>query len=943
MHRLLLTSGNWPLIIRGVSPCLYVSPRPSHRPRLDATLAVVPRPHRVHIHADWLVQTVAKASAAQSFAHAAIHPANPDSAGPHHGAAIESQPARGRSRKGRPKRYSLLYPPTNLLVQRLRKPIDHITTDTWTMSRMIAGSKSSRLAVLAHQFVLRQDESIMETDLTELLATPLQWRKRLNKFAMKGIHEDDVRHWIWILAADDTDTKVDRLIAHDRFIPIFVLMAILRSDEHMLNGSSIVKIYDYIAKTYIGLNLDARKAWKEEVASGIWGRTLDSMGNMTPVHFMAVTGRLVYHCLTTFPSSLPMIAHLMVSYIRLIPDKMPISAGRRTGYAIRSMLFNHALRAFRRMPRLFPLANLPHNWKAQKILLGYSAGLSRPLVIDRWSYRAIRVVLMGLKKSEAEKLAASRYAKTWPPYIKQLDGTDEARDRAQYLSRSVKAGILAQSEGYSHDVVDHAIDTLGGFLPGRSVTIQTRSRPLGLWRFRQRNLQILAYWAAKVKATRNAYEAWQVFHEPPMAGVTPDFQVYAEMFSKLYVAEIDGSSTLLPGDAKETYPPHLANLTELERERVRPCSAEKLYERMLQSGQRPVHHCLTVLIRNAPSVHRAAQYLIDSPLHKDAVHNMTKCLTPAYQQLLRIPLPIFDSYIALLCSRQARRRWVPNPNHTPQPEILGSYNHLKRAIQLVCARLGPRRKPAVSPWHTVMRALANARLVMRPYVSWAEDDVAALKTMVDLFNAYKTSQGLHPVPFDCLCRCILKILRDDRATSLERGEATRQSFKRQNLAAEAQYHTGVAFGMAKSAFAELIAPVQAPLNSTLTSNDALPRLHHELSASHIHTYLQVLAKFGDVDEGVRVMEWLLATTDRSGVLDKARDPGHKQWVMMRNAIICFQSIVETSNVKPEAALNIKKAFQELEARGGTWSWPKSEDVEDYIRWRDDKYEEGNPS
>lgn len=754
---------------------------------------------------------------------------------------------------------------------------------------------------------------------------------------MKGIEEDDVHHWVWILQADDADTKVDRLIASDRFVPIFVLMAILRSDERMLKGSSVVKIYDYIAKTYVDTSTKSRRAWKEQSASRFCGRTLDNMGNMTPAHFMLVIRRLVHHCLTTFPSSLPMMARLVVSYIGSIPDKTPKATGRPTGYRQRCMLFNFALCTFRRTPARFPLANLPHNWKAQRILLSYSAGLKRPLVISRWSYRAIRMVLMGLKKAEAEKMAASRYAKTWPPYVRQLDGTDEARDKAQYFSRSVRAGILKQTEGYSHDLVDHAIDTLGGSLPGKAVTIQTRSAPQGLWKHQHRSLQILAYWAAKVKATRNAYEAWQVFNEPPMAGVRPDFQVYAEMFSKLYAAEIDATSTVLPGDAKETYPPHLANLTELERERVKPCSAQELYERMVRSGQRPVHQCLTVLIRNAPSLDRATQYLNDSPLHKDAVENLTKSLSPLYQHLVRIPIPIFDSYIALLCTLQGRRRWVPSWDHTPRHEIIKCYDHLKRAIQLVCARLGPRRKPAMSPWHTVMRALANTRLVMRPHASWAEDDLDALKTMITLFDAHNASQGLHPVPFDCLCRCILKVMRHNWTTKPEDLTATWIARKHSRLAAEARFESARAFGMVKSAFGELITPIEPPIDSRLNNNDSHSLLQqHELSASHIRTYLEVLAKFGDVEEGVRVMQWLLATVDQSSVLEKARDPEHKQWSMMRDAIVSFRAFVDASDVQPEALAHIKKSFQELEANGGTWGWPTSEDVEEYTRWRDEK-------
>ncbi|KAJ4387741.1 hypothetical protein N0V93_008341 [Gnomoniopsis smithogilvyi] len=887
MHRPFLKFASWPLT------------SPANAPRL------LPSAHAVYF---------------RRFAHAALQPQTLDFPVVHHGPVTESQRAPRRWRaSSRAKRYSLTDPPTNLLVQRLRNPPGSNSTDTGIKLRKVAKSNSPRLAVLAHQLVLRRDQALLEKDLQELLMDPLQWRKRLNKFSMKGIQEDDVHHWVWILQADDTDTKVDRLVASDRFVPIFVLMAILRFDERMVKGSSLVKIYDYLAKTYIDSSSKSPRALKEEVATGSYRRKLNGMGNMTPSNFVLVIRRLVHHCLTTFPSSLPMIARLVVSYIGLVPDKIPKATGRPTGYRIRCMLFNHALCTFRRTPVLFPLANLPHNWKAQKILLSYSAGLKRPLVISRWSYRAIRMVLIGLKKSQEEKMAASRYAKTWPPYIKQLDGTDEARDRAQYLSRSVKAGILKQSEGYSHDLVDHAVDTLGGSLPGRAVTIQTRSAPRGLWKHQHRSLQILAYWAAKVKATRNAHEAWQVFNEPPMAGVQPDFQVYAEM------------------RRQETYPPHLANLTELERERVRPCSAQELYEKMVRSGQRPVHQCLTVLIRNAPSLDRAAEYLNDSPLHKDAVENMTRSLTPLYQYLVQIPIPIFDSYIALLCSRQGRRRWVPDRDHKPQPGIIRSYDHLKRAIQLICARLGPRRKPAMSPWHTVMRALANTRLVMRPHLSWAEDDLDALKTMITLFDAHTASQGLHPVPFDCLCRCILKVMRHNLPTKPENHTAAWSAHKRLHLATEARSQMDHALGMVKSAFCELIAPVQAPTDKRLSKTDSSPLLQHELSASHIRTYLEVLAKSGDVEEGVRVMQWLLATVEQSTLLEKAQDPRHKQWSMVRDAIVSFRAIVDACDVQPEVVAHIKQSFQELEANGGPWSWPTSEDVEEYVRWSDEKY------
>lgn len=815
--------------------------------------------------------------------------------------------------------------------------MDQLESDILDTQRLVAASHSKRLAVLTHQLAIRQDEAHMETSMWKLFDNPLQWKRRLDKFARKGIEKDDVHHWIWILQADDTDTKVDRLVSSDRFVPIFVLMAILRSDEHMLKGSSLVKIYDYVAKTYIAPSLESRRAWKtEQNATGVWGRTLDSWNNMTPIVFSVFIRRIVHHCLRTFPSSLPMIARLVVRYIEMIPDCAITARKKRTGYANRCKVFNHALCSFRRTSPHAPLANLPYNWKALKILLGYSAGLRRPLVIDRWSYRSIRMVLMGLKKTEAENLAASRYAKSWPPYIRQLDGTDETRDKAQYLSRSVKAGLLKQSEGYSHDLVDHAIDNLGGSLPGMAVAIQTRSTPLGLWRFQHRSLQIFAYWAAKVKATRNAHEAWQVFKQPPMLGVKPDFQVYAEMFEKLFAIEVDDTSTALPGDAKETYPPHLANLTELESARITPCSAEELYEMMIRSGQKPVHKCLNVLIKNAPSLEKAAEILNESPLPKPAVQALTTSHTPRNTHLAQVPISTFNAYVALLCSRQGHRRWVPYKRHMPDAEVIERYSCLKRAVHLVRLRLARRRGPASSPGHTVMMALAAKSLVIRPWVSQAEDDLDGLISMIDLFDAHTETQGHHPVPFDCLCRCILKVLSSSLPAALDVDTVIDRNIKRQRIAAQARERVLVGFEKAKIAFAELIKPVQAPSDSRLNATGSLPSLQHELSASHIRTYLEVLAKVGDVDEGVRVMHWMLSLIGQEGTLEKARDPRHKQWSMLCEAIVAFRAFIEAHDIKPETMENIKQAFQDLEAKGGTWTWPTREEVEEYIQWREGK-------
>lgn len=751
----------------------------------------------------------------------------------------------------------------------------------------------------------------MEPSSSWPLADSDWWSNRLKALTTKGHTEDDLAYWIWILEAEEADAKVERLVSSERYKPIFILMAVLRKDEYFVKASSLVKLYEYIRRVYLRPASEGRRPRPE----GAVPRPVYKLPRMEPDKFMLLMNRLVHHSFKTLPSSVVTVAHLVTEYIRQIPDFTPNKTTQRTGYGNRCLVFNYALYLFRRTTNV---GNMHHNWKAQKVLLEYSAGLERSLIIDRMSYRAVKTALLGLKKSAAEQMTAVRYAKTWPPYIRQLDGTDERRDEHYYLSRSVKAGIMKRSEGYADDPADHVLDILGGGGPGEFVTIQSRSA--APWGLHFNLLNFYTEWAARVKATRNAHEAWRIFHEPPRPGLKPNFQVYAEMFSKLLSAEVDPMSSILPGDAKETFPYDEPNLTEFERERMKPCSVPELYQMMLRDGNRPVHHCLCLLIRKAPTLTRAVQYLEDSPLDRDAVEELTKSFNPTYEKLVRIPIPVFASYIALLCFRQPRRRWAADPGARPRREYLLRYDRLNKAIRLLYARVGPKRKPATTLWYIVMRTLANDQLVLRPYVSQAEDDIDALKMMHQLFDAYSTCQILDPTPFDCLGRCIIKVLRHNLTGTT--GDI-------------AQHEAEKALATLKPTFAALVAPVQALGDSWIKPAAGIqPQLYHDLSAANIQTYMRVLAEFDEVDEGVRVVEWVLESWDLVGVLANAKDPAHKQWGMLMQAILCFREFVE-GKVPAETTKRLERGFAELQDRGGTWAWPSDEDVDELRRKREE--------
>lgn len=762
---------------------------------------------------------------------------------------------------------------------------------------------------MAMQYVLRR-ELALNTSLSQIVHGPnMQWERRMALMARRGIYEPDLAHWVWILEGPDADTKVDRFFSSDRPKPLFVLMAILRKDENMVKQSSLVRIYDYVAWMCQRMRSGPPRQESREHAQ----RAILSWRELAPKFFMLLIHRLMHHCMLRFPSSIVTIARLVADYVRGIPENhVPRKSSQRTGFANRCLVVNFVIQQFGRTSRN-QLINLSHHWKAQRILLALSTEMKRPVILTRLSYTAIRMVLIGLKKSQAEKDTAKRHSKTWPPYIRQLDGLDEAKQNEEYLSRSFRAGILKRQEGYADGAIDRTLDIVGGVVLGESIVVQTRSRAPKLWVGSQQSLQIFSAWAARVRTTRNIYEAWQMFNESPSPGLKPNYQVYAEMFAKLYAKQVDPDSEMLPGETKQVFQPHLGNWTEFEREILRPCSTEELYERMLQDGNRPVRECLRVLIRYAPSVKRADRYLKDSPLPKKGVEQLTEFEHPKYEQLASIPLPVFDAYIGVLCRSQSFKRWALSERHVHGKKALSRYEYLPRAIKLVNIRLGPTRKPAQEPWHTLMKAIAFENVVIRPYVTKAEDDMDSLRRLLLLFQTYETTQTLHPFAFHCLARGVRKCVRRGIAEQLS--ESDRQVVQ------------GAAEKM-KTAFWELVAPVK-DLSGRL--HDDLPVQFHEISSANFSIYIETLGLLGEIDEAVRVMEWVLASYGQDGLLEKARDPGHKQWQYMHQGFICFRALC-TKDVPElsEAVLRkIEQRFQELQAEGGTWEWPSDEQVSCY--------------
>jgi len=805
--------------------------------------------------------------------------------------------------------------PNAILALRIRLKEAPLTWEEWCLLRDVSRSGSRRLPVVTLQMMLRKDEERMQTPLSNYLAEPAEWRSRLNSLAFKGISKDDIDHWVWILSAPDGDSRIERFVSTNRLKPAFVLLRLLGRDETFNKGRSLMSLLDYIAQHHVQWRTTLEGP---QLPVGALRRTLDGRLNMTTMHFSMLLRLLVHHFLRVWPSALPALARLVAAYIDSIRPTGGDPAAVKA-YRDRCLIFNYALQLLQRRSPASPVSEKIYNWRAQKILLAHSNQLPRPLVIDRETYRAIRRVMLALPKSQAEAKLASRLVKTWPPYQQRLDGLDEKRQPEEATSRSVMAGLLMGEAGYPDQPHDRALSTLGGGVANESPTVQTRSLSPRTWTGRNASLNIFSEWAARVKATRNAWEAWRMFKSHPAPGIRPNFQVYAEMFEKLHARPASAHSPPIPGDAKEVFPVHDANLSSFEKARTDPPTVERLYRCMLEDGSRPVQNCLLVLVKNADSLDRAGRYLRDGGISACAVDALWRWkYADSPERLKEIPLQVFTAYISLLCRLQPRvgdgRGLRTKMDQT---------NYVQRALWLTESRLPPTSADGrrySGPWRCIMRTLATPRLLVnrnRPFNRHFQDG-KALSMLLTTVGKVRDRMGLDVVLFECLCNATRKCLRSAASSTGPIGTAGQGD----NAPIADAHSLLVAFF--RSMTTESSKPREA-------AKLGCPSLRHKIEAVQIDSYMQVLALLGDTDEMIRVLDWVLDACHNETVLERAKDPYDRQHDTMDQVLTFFRAATEKQVPDDEMRRLEGKLVELNHAHGCTWSWPTSEQVEAHIR------------
>lgn len=792
--------------------------------------------------------------------------------------------------------------PSRILALRLRSKTDRQKKAYGNAFEFAAKQRTERLPLLLFQAWMARQDIRNEDRISAAIRsiTPSEWADRFRSLASRGWSRGDVDHWIWILSGENGDVRVQRLISTERPKPIFLVTILARSDETFRKAESLLSLMEYTSRHHFH---SPPRSLGDDVA--ISGRKV----TMTSTQFLLLLRRIVRHVQRLWPRSITTVARFTGDYIRMIPSGA-------TGYHQKCEVFNTALQLFKQPAATQPIRNMEFNWRAQRLLLALSDNLDKPLIINKASYRAIRQVMVGLKRSQTERAVAIRYAKSWPPYRQDFDGLDAKRTVEDDYSRSVKAGVVMREAGYPDDNYDQALGALGG-MSNNSPTVQTRSLPPKEWEGEEQDRNVYTRWAMMIRATRNRQEAWKVFNNfAAETSKLPNVQVYAEMFIKLQARLVPATSTALPGETRENFPIHDANYSEYELARLSPPTVTELYDQMITRGLKPQGYCLYNLLINAGSLEEGTRYLRDSGINPASVKSLTLFKQPSFQALRQIPLLVFKSYIQLLCRLQPDRR---GREKVPLEELY----LIRHAIKLVRLRLRPDTTEGSTfrpPWSVILRALARPNICVLNGTP-ANNDAEALSMSLDVVESVRRTAGVDPEIFLYLCRSIQK-------AAVSRLDTWEASIRDSNTAgipplvssAESVLKT------LKGLFSDMTILVGSP--GTASSRLQAPSFMHDIGPAHLHGYMRALAFLEDTAAMKHLLQWMLA--NKSYIDEEAERIGNRGHALIAKTLCAFQAFVGPS-LDQEEQEDIITRMENTGDPTDSWKWPTPEEVEHYVQ------------
>lgn len=721
----------------------------------------------------------------------------------------------------------------------------------------------------------------------------------------QGFSQEDLQLWARILTTPNDNDIAQRYLSIKHKIPPFVSLQFLRRPRlsSRLFSSLMIHSRDYLMELSATDLLSVSVLDTEDVTSTSLSlpsqiklaSTADDGHALEPTTFMVLVSHLLRHARQVLAPAIVNISRMVVSYChRVAGSEANVSPEIHKRLC---QIYNMMLRRLSLPASVNPMNSMAYNRQAQRILLASAARFEPPLQFDKSSYHAVSRVLVASRKSPSEERHAALIQRTWPPWRKDLDGTDIDRSPEEDISRAVIVLTRMKEAGHAEVSSDKALKMLGGREPDWSPTVQTRY----LTKFRRVTLQPRyntpwkpeseEEWAARITATRDVYEAWEGFQAFLKSGQPPSHSMYYAMFQKLIFNSMTDpqrqGQMALPGDGKEVLPVLDDNISESEKLRMQPPSLDTLFQRMIVDGIRPSGRLLELLVSKAHTLKKVALYLHHGAVPPEALSELLN--RPSQMRLSalkRIPDGTFVAFIEFLC--RSRRRFSKHPWLHPT----------LHAFELV------RRLKPLSPvaWYLVFRALARRGEVFNEYCNQHLNDIMSWRMLEMVFvESKEAGVQLDPDGFRYICMGLIKALLATPHVPEEASSSVRNGQM-----------------MVKELF--------ATLTDGTVPTPGLPRLSHRLSGFHLHAYIRVLGLLQDTNEILLVLEWM---AEHQEELIRVGEQSRNGSAGFRRSLVAIRSFLpEEENMDDDLLGRLKSVMDELEGLGG---WPTDEEVENYRR------------
>ncbi|GAB7331876.1 hypothetical protein MBLNU13_g03813t2 [Cladosporium sp. NU13] len=398
----------------------------------------------------------------------------------------------------------------------------------------------------------------------------------------------------------------------------------------------------------------------------VWALTADlsssSFKTLSPDAVFLIFSRLARHARHVWPDALPSVAEYLV---RFLPDIRPNGKGDASSAAQTvTFMLNKAMYLISEPTAVSPFKNIHHQEAAVIRLLSAMAEHDPPLQIAREGYRAVIRLQLAMGKTENEQQWAALKALSWPPWKEDRTSMDSEIGPEHGISRARATLSRMKEAGYAPQSWEEIAGVYTGWDVDGTPTIQTRV-VLPVWNAgkRARNHEIAqrhnaSLWAARIRTTRTAQEAWACYLAFEDTQLPADESVLLAILKKLHKEDLrlrklettnrevlrehnNPQRSVYPGDSQEVEPlppsTHLYTYT-----RTSPPSAHEFCIQVQDHGIHLRDQCLAFLISNAVSFKDGLEYVKTAEFQYPAVGGV-------HTLDARLPNVLFFAYVKFLC------------------------------------------------------------------------------------------------------------------------------------------------------------------------------------------------------------------------------------------------------------------------------------------------------